>query len=100
MPLEYAALVFVGYGSISFNSLAKTALQLSAAPAMRGWVMSLWAVAWLGSTPVGGPVVGWMGEEFGARWSLIVGGIPTIAVGILAYPVLARIDRRRAGAAN
>ena len=97
MPLEYAALVFVGYGSISFNSLAKTALQLSAAPAMRGWVMSLWAVAWLGSTPVGGPIVGWMGEEFGARWSLIVGGIPTIAVGILAYPVLARIDRRRSG---
>jgi MFS family permease len=96
MLVEYAALVFVGYGSISFNSLAKTVLQLSAAPAMRGWVMSLWAVAWMGSTPVGGPIVGWVGEEFGARWSLLIGGIPTIAVGILAYPILARIDRRQA----
>jgi MFS family permease len=96
MPLEYAALVFVGYGSISFNSLAKTALQLSASPGMRGRVMSLWGVAWLGSTPIGGPIVGWIGEEVGARWALIVGGVPTIAVGIVTYPILVRVDRRRA----
>ena len=96
MALEYVALVFVGYGSISFNSLAKTALQLSATPGMRGRVMSLWGVAWMGSTPVGGPLVGWVGEQFGARWSLLIGGIPTIAVGIVTYPVLAQIDRRRA----
>jgi MFS family permease len=95
MALEYVALVFVGYGGISFNSLAKTALQLSATPGMRGRVMSLWGVAWLGSTPVGGPIVGWAGEQFGARWSLLIGGVPTIAVGMLAYPVLAQIDRRR-----
>jgi MFS family permease len=57
--------------------------------------MSLWGVAWLGSTPVGGPIVGWAGEQFGARWSLLIGGVPTIAVGMLAYPVLAQIDRRR-----
>ena len=93
---EYIILVFVGYGSISFNSLAKTALQLSATPGMRGRVMSLWGVAWLGSTPIGGPIVGWIGEEFGARWSLIIGGVPTILVGIMAYPILARVDRRRA----
>lgn len=96
LPLEFAALVFVGYGSVSFNSLAKTALQLSAVPAMRGRVMALWAVAWQGSTPIGGPLVGWIGEELGARWSLIIGGVPTIAVGIAAYPVLARVDQRRA----
>jgi len=93
---EYVILVFVGYGSISFNSLAKTALQLSATPGMRGRVMSLWGVAWLGSTPVGGPIVGWIGEEFGARWSLIIGGVPTILVGIMTYPILARVDRKRA----
>ncbi|HUC27265.1 MAG TPA: MFS transporter [Streptosporangiaceae bacterium] len=95
MPAEYAAMVFVGYGSISFNSLAKTVLQLSSTAAMRGRVMALWAVAWLGSTPVGGPIVGWVGEELGARWSLIIGGIPTLAVGIVTYPTLARVDRRR-----
>lgn len=96
LAVEYAALLFVGYGSISFNSLAKTALQLSASPAMRGRVMALWLVAWGGSTPVGGPIVGWVGQELGARWSLIVGGVPTVIVGIAAYPILARIDHKRA----
>jgi MFS family permease len=95
MLVEYIAMVFVGYGSISFNSLAKTVLQLSSSAAMRGRVMALWAVAWLGSTPVGGPIVGWVGEELGARWSLIIGGVPTLVVGIVTYPILARVDRRR-----
>jgi MFS family permease len=99
LPLEYAALLFVGYGSISFNSLAKTVLQLSAMPGLRGRVMSLWSVAWLGSTPVGGPLVGWIGQEFGGRWSLIVGGLPTLVVGVAAYPLLARVDARRSAAA-
>jgi MFS family permease len=100
LPLEYAALLFVGYGSISFNSLAKTVLQLSATAGMRGRVMSLWSVAWLGSTPVGGPLIGWIGQEFGGRWSLVVGGIPTIVVGVIAYPMLARRDRARQAAAD
>jgi MFS family permease len=93
LPLELAALVFVGYGSITFNSYAKTTLQLAAEPAMRGRVMALWALAWQGSTPIGGPLVGWMAQEAGARWSLAVGGIPTLICGLLALPVLARIDR-------
>jgi MFS family permease len=97
LPLEYVALVFVGYGSISFNALAKTALQLSSASAMRGRVMALWAVAWQGSTPIGGPLVGLAGQELGARWALIIGGIPTLAVGLATLPVLAQVDRRRAG---
>src|SRR6202042_3940748 len=71
LPLELVALVFVGYGSITFNSFAKTTLQLAADPAMRGRVMALWALAWLGSTPVGGPLVGWIAQDFGARWSLV-----------------------------
>jgi MFS family permease len=96
LTLELVALVFVGYGSISFNSLAKTALQLAAAPSMRGRVMALWALAWLGSTPVGGPLVGWTGQVAGARWSLVIGGLATLLCGILALPVLRRVDRRAA----
>jgi MFS family permease len=99
LALEFLALVFVGYGSITFNTYAKTTLQLSAAPQMRGRVMALWALAWVGSTPIGGPIVGWVGEQLGARWSLLVGGVPTLAVGLVAYPVLSRLDRRRLAAA-
>jgi MFS family permease len=96
MALELAALVFVGYGSITFNSLAKTTLQLAAKPEMRGRVMALWGLAWLGSTPIGGPIVGWVGQSDGARWSLVIGGLPTLICGILALPALTRIDRRAA----
>ena len=96
LPLELAALVFVGYGSITFNSFAKTTLQLAAAPSMRGRVMALWAVAWLGSTPIGGPIVGWVGQNLGARWGLVIGGATALVCGIVALPALSRIDRRRA----
>jgi MFS family permease len=94
MALELAALVFVGYGSITFNSLAKTTLQLAAKPEMRGRVMALWALAWLGSTPIGGPIVGWAGQAIGARWALVIGGVAALACGVLALPALTRIDRR------
>jgi MFS family permease len=87
-------MVFVGYGSVTFNSYAKTALQLAAKPTMRGRVMALWALAWLGSTPIGGPIVGWVGQVAGARWSLVIGGLATLSCGLLALPALARIDRR------
>jgi predicted MFS family arabinose efflux permease len=100
MPLELAALLFVGYGSITFNSMAKTVLQLAAAPEMRGRVMALWGLAWLGSTPIGGPIVGWVGQEAGARWSLVLGGLPTLACGLIAMPLLITIDRRRVQAAE
>jgi MFS family permease len=98
LPLELTALLFVGYGSITFNSLAKTTLQLAATPSMRGRVMALWALAWLGSTPIGGPIVGWVAQTAGARWGLVIGGLPTLLIGIAALPALSRVDRRPAPA--
>ena len=94
LPLELVTMLFVGYGSITFNSFAKTTLQLAARPDMRGRVMALWALAWLGSTPIGGPIVGWVGQQAGARWSLVIGGLATLVCGLLALPALTRIDRR------
>jgi hypothetical protein len=98
MPTELVAMAFVGYGSITFNSLAKTTLQLSAKPEMRGRV--LWALAWLGSTPIGGPVVGWIGQEAGARWALAVGGVATLACGLLALSWAIGYDRPIAAAGS
>lgn len=90
---ELVALFFVGFGSIAFNAVAKTSLQLMAEPAMRGRVMALWGLAWLGTTPIGGPIVGWCGQHLGARWALLIGAIPTILVGAAAYLPLRREDR-------
>jgi MFS family permease len=100
MPLELVTMLFVGYGSITFNSFAKTSLQLAAKPQMRGRVMALWALAWLGSTPIGGPIVGWIGQEAGARWSLIVGGVATLVCGIAVLPALNKIDRTASARAD
>jgi MFS family permease len=93
---ELVVLLFVGYGSITFNSYAKTTLQLAARPEMRGRVMALWGLAWQGSTPIGGPLVGWIAQTTDPRWSLVAGGIPTILCGLLALPALSRIDRNAA----
>jgi len=73
LAVEFATMVFVGYGSITFNSTAKTMLQAAAVPTMRGRVVALWGLAWLGTTPIGGPLVGWIGQHAGARWSLVAG---------------------------
>ncbi|MDQ3569024.1 MAG: MFS transporter [Actinomycetota bacterium] len=93
LALELAALVLVGGVSITFIALGNTTLQLAARPEMRGRVMALWAVAFLGSTPVGGPVVGWVGQHVGPRYGLALGGVATLVAGALAYPSLAGIDR-------
>src|ERR1700760_596067 len=94
LPLELVTMLFVGYGSITFNSFAKTTLQLAARPDLLRRGQALWALAWLGSPPVGGPIGGWIGQQAGARWSLVIGGAATLVCGLLALPALTRIDRR------
>jgi MFS family permease len=89
VALELVALAAVGFTIISFNSMAKTTLQMNAAPQMRGRVMSLWSMSWQGSGAIGGPLVGWIGEAAGARWSLAAGGVSTLAITLLAgVPVM------------
>jgi MFS family permease len=77
-----AVLVVVGWGTVAFNTRAKSVLQLRASPRMRGRVMAVWAVAWNGSTPIGGPIVGWLGQQYGGRWSLVAGSVPTLLIGV------------------
>jgi MFS family permease len=94
-PTQFAEefiLLLVGAGSVTFLSLANTTLQLGALPEMRGRVMSLWSVAFLGSTPIGGPIVGLIGNTFGARYSLGVGG--AAALGAAGFGWWALYHRR------
>lgn len=76
--LAMIALVFVGIFSINFLSLCNTILQMESAPEMRGRVMALWTVAFLGTTPIGGPIIGWIGQHAGPRWSIAAGGCAAI----------------------
>ena len=83
-------LPWMGAASIGFIALANSNLQLAAEPEMRGRVMALYSMAFLGSTPVGGPIVGWVGETFGARWSLALGGVTAVVASLLAWRSLQR----------
>lgn len=84
LALAAASLLLVGAASIRFIATANAALQLGAAPHMRGRVMALWGVAFLGTTPVGGPLVGWIGQVFGARVAIVVGATAAIAAAAAA----------------
>jgi MFS family permease len=90
LPLELAALVLVGWASVSFMSSGNATLQLTAAPNMRGRVMSLWFVAFQGSTPIGGPIIGWIIGFAGARAGLHVGAITCLLVAALGFAAMRR----------
>ena len=62
LPLELVAMTVVGAASVTLLAVGNSTLQLAARPDMRGRVMSLWAVAFLGTTPIGGPIAGYVAE--------------------------------------
>lgn len=86
------AMTIVGFCSINFTSLGNVTLQLSARPDMQGRVMALWSVAFLGTTPIGGPIMGAVGEHLGARIALVAGGIAALAAAGLGYAALDRMN--------
>jgi MFS family permease len=91
LSVELFALALAGGASISFMSTGNSTLQLAAAPSMRGRVMSLWFVAFQGSTPIGGPIVGWVMAQAGARAGLGLGAVSCLLVAIFGLVALRRL---------
>jgi MFS family permease len=98
LPLELAALGLAGGANVAFMSMGNSTLQLGSAPGMRGRVMSLWFVAFQGSTPIGGPIVGAVMAAAGARAGLGLGALTCVLAaacgwlalrGLVAKPVSA-----------
>jgi MFS family permease len=87
------ALVPTGLANITFSTAANSSVQLAASPEMRGRVMGVYMLVFAGGTPFGAPLVGWISQEFGARWGLIGGG----AVSAAAAAALLAFSLRRAG---
>jgi MFS family permease len=84
LVIEVLALAMVGAGSVAFMSRGNTMLQLTADESMRGRVMALWAVSFLGTTPIGGPVVGYVAQHASPRWGLALGGLAALTATALA----------------
>jgi MFS family permease len=95
LPVELIALALVGWASISFMATGNSTLQLAAEPTMRGRVMSLWFVAFQGSTPIGGPIVGFVMAAAGARAGLGVGALTCVLVALLGLLSLRRLTSGR-----
>jgi MFS family permease len=93
LGVAFAALALVGYASVSFLAMGNSTLQLQTDPQMRGRVMALWAVAFMGSTPIGGPLIGWITSLFGARTGLGVGATSCFLAALIG---LYAIRRQRA----
>jgi MFS family permease len=78
LPVVLAVLVVAGFASTSFLATGNSTLQLTSDAGYRGRVMALWSVTFLGSTPIGGPIIGAVAEYFGPRYGLAVGGVAAL----------------------
>ncbi|MFL6180883.1 MAG: MFS transporter [Actinomycetes bacterium] len=87
------ALPLVGVGALTLINAAQSYLQLNSDPALRGRVMGIYTLLFMGGTPLGSPLVGWIAETFGARWSIALGGI----ISAVAALVVAAISVRTSG---
>jgi MFS family permease len=90
--LAAVALVPVGAASIWFLSTANSTLQLTAVPQMRGRVMALWTVAFIGTTPIGGPIVGFIAQNSGPRWALALGAAAALSAAGLGAAALIKLS--------
>jgi len=90
--VAFIAAVPLGAGGAAFVTAANSIGQMYSPPDMRGRLLAITAVAFLGSAPIGGPITGWVGDHISIEWSLGYGGVITlISVGVLA--LLERVDR-------
>ena len=85
-------LIPVGLTALTVLTTANSMVQLSVDPAMRGRVMALYMAVFMGGTPLGSPVIGWIGSAWGPRWTILVGSIATGLAVIAAMLYLVRTE--------
>jgi MFS family permease len=97
------SLIPVGLAALTLMTAANTSVQLATEPAMRGRVMALYLAIFMGGTPLGSPIIGWVGEQFGARWTILGGALVCLVAALAALawlrfaPAATRIHPRPDG---
>ncbi|HEX3609139.1 MAG TPA: MFS transporter [Solirubrobacterales bacterium] len=94
LVVEVAALIALGAAAVTFAATINSSLQLAVAPHMRGRVMSLYSVVFLGSTPIGGPLAGWLSQAYDPRFALLLAAISGLSAAWAAHISFARIRTR------
>jgi MFS family permease len=95
LPLQVLALVPLGAMTVTFSAGVNSTMQLAVTPAMRGRVMALYSVVFLGSTPIGAPLVGWLAQVAGPRVGMALGACAALAAAGLASVAYARLGERQ-----
>jgi MFS family permease len=90
LPVQALTLVPVGAASVTFAAGVNSSLQLAAPPHLRGRIMALYSVVFIGSTPIGAPLVGWLAEVAGPRAGLVLGGVAALTAAACAQVFLRR----------
>jgi MFS family permease len=85
----------IGITAMTTITAANTVMQLTVPAELRGRVMALYLMVFMGGTPIGSPIVGWVGETFGARWSLAGGGAMSILGTLACVAVFLHLQTRR-----
>jgi len=84
----------MGLVTLLTMTAGNASIQLGVDPRLRGRVMALYIMVLMGGTPIGAPILGWLGEAMGPRWTLIGGGAVTV-IGVIASVVVMQIYLRR-----
>ena len=95
-PTAWAAVLLgipVGMGGAAFIAGQNAISQQESPPDMRGRILALGAVAFLGSTPIGAPITGWVADHVAAEWSLAYGSVVTLAAVAVGYTIRRRQQR-------
>ena len=88
-----------GFAVLTVMTASNATIQLGVAPEYRGRVMAIYLTIFLGGTPIGAPLIGWMSEVYGPRSALVLGGLSSLAVGVVALLLLRRVARQRSAPA-
>ncbi len=95
LALELPMLALLGAAAVTFAATVNSTLQLAVSPEMRGRVMALYSVVFLGSTPIGGPLTGWLAETYDPRAALALAGVTGLFAAWAAHVSFARAARQR-----
>jgi MFS family permease len=85
LPSQLLFLIPLGAASVTFAAGINSSLQIAVEPALRGRVMALYSVVFLGSTPIGAPLVGWLAQAAGPRVGLLAGAVAALGAGVVAH---------------
>jgi MFS family permease len=94
LALEIVMLALLGAAAVTFAATINSTLQLAVSPEMRGRVMALYSVVFLGSTPIGAPLTGWLAQTYDPRVALALAGVGGLTAAWAAHISFSRIRRR------